>query len=68
MISSIVFGVGHLYQGPTGALRTGVIGMVFAVLTIATGSLWVPMLVHVLIDVFQGRVLSRATEHRAAFA
>lgn len=64
VVSSVIFGFGHAYQGPVGIVRTGVVGLVFALLTITSGSLWVSILAHVLIDVFQGRVLSRAVERR----
>ena len=66
VLSSVVFGLGHAYQGPMGIVRTGAVGLVFAVLMITTGSLWVPMLLHALLDVFQGRVLARAAERRDA--
>ena len=66
VLSSVVFGLGHCYQGPVGVVRTGVVGLVFAVLVITTGSLWIPMLLHALLDVFQGRVLARAAERRDA--
>lgn len=55
-ISSVVFGLAHTYQGPRGVLKTGVIGLGLAVLYWATGALWVPMLLHALIDVNAGRL------------
>lgn len=68
VVSSVVFGLGHAYQGPSGIVRTGVIGLAFAAMTIFTGSLWAPMLVHAVLDIFQGRVLARAAEGRVAVA
>ncbi|WP_199098396.1 type II CAAX endopeptidase family protein [Dyella sp. ASV21] len=48
--SSIVFGLGHLYQGKRGVLTTSISGMLFGLLACTTGSLAAPMLLHVLID------------------
>ena len=57
-MSSSVFGVLHCYQGPQGILRTGVMGVVMAVGFLATGSLWAPILAHVLFDVVAGIFLA----------
>ncbi len=55
--SSVVFGAGHAYQGLNGALRTGALGLGFAVLFVASGSLWLPMAAHALLDIIQGRMM-----------
>lgn len=47
---ALVFGCGHLYQGLGGMLASGFIGAVFATLYLLTGSLWLVMLLHTLID------------------
>jgi membrane protease YdiL (CAAX protease family) len=57
-LSSLIFGLGHAYQGVSGILRTGAVGLVMALLAVGTGTLWVPIVLHAVIDVFQGRVLS----------
>jgi membrane protease YdiL (CAAX protease family) len=49
-LAALAFGWAQLYQGYTGMLATGVLGALLAVLYIGTGSLLLPMLVHVLID------------------
>lgn len=49
--SSILFGAAHLYQGWVGVLATTVLGAVFAVVYMSTGTLLLPMLLHALIDV-----------------
>jgi membrane protease YdiL (CAAX protease family) len=49
-LAALAFGWAHLYQGYTGMLVTGVLGALLAALYIGTGSLLLPMLVHVLID------------------
>lgn len=48
--SSVVFGLGHLYQGKRGMLSTGIGGLFFGLLAWMTGSLALPMLLHVLMD------------------
>lgn len=48
--SSVLFGIVHAYQGPKGILRTGFVGLLFAGLYVLTGSLWLPILLHALVD------------------
>jgi membrane protease YdiL (CAAX protease family) len=51
VLSSAVFGLGHLYQGPSGAISTGLIGLGFALLYVGTGKkLLAPMLAHMTLD------------------
>jgi membrane protease YdiL (CAAX protease family) len=50
VLAALAFGWAHLYQGWTGVLATAVLGGLFAWLYWATGSLLLPMLLHVLID------------------
>ena len=50
VLSGLVFGLGHSYQGWKGVIGTGLAGLVFAVLYVATGSLLVPMVVHAVLD------------------
>ncbi len=54
VLTSGAFGLGHLYQGGSGALRAGAVGLVLAVLFVVSGSLWVPIAAHILLDVLQG--------------
>ena len=54
VVSSIGFGLGHSYQGPGGMLRTGAVGLAFAALYIASGSIWLPIVLHALFDILQG--------------
>jgi len=56
VLSSIVFGLAHAYQGPIGFLRTAAVGGVMALLYGMTGSLWAPILVHIVIDMTFGRM------------
>lgn len=50
MISALIFGLGHAYQGVVGVLATAVLGGALAVVYVATGSLLVPILTHILLD------------------
>ena len=44
------FGLAHAYQGPTGVALTGLAAVLFIGLYVATGSLLVPILLHVAVD------------------
>lgn len=56
LISSIVFALGHGYQGTLGIAAIGVIGVVFALVYLWRGSLVAPMVMHFLQD-FMGVIL-----------
>ncbi|NIM61052.1 MAG: CPBP family intramembrane metalloprotease [Acidobacteria bacterium] len=56
LLSSVVFGVAHSYQGPAGIPRTAAVGGMLALLYGLTGSLWAPMLVHAVMDITSGRI------------
>lgn len=49
-VLAVLFGVAHWYQGRSGMVVTGLAGAGLAVLYLATGSLLVPMVLHVLMD------------------
>jgi membrane protease YdiL (CAAX protease family) len=51
LLSSMAFGSAHLYQGLSGAISTGLIGLGFALLYVGTGKrLLAPMLAHAVLD------------------
>lgn len=54
IVSSLIFALGHAYQGIRGMLVIAVVGLVFAVAYAATGSLWWLMLAHALVDIRGG--------------
>jgi membrane protease YdiL (CAAX protease family) len=54
VLSAVLFGFAHLYQGPKGVLQTGVVGLVLALVYVVSGALWAPMLLHALVDVSSG--------------
>jgi membrane protease YdiL (CAAX protease family) len=57
VVSSVAFGLGHSYQGASGALRTGLIGLAFGALYVITGSIWLPIIAHALLDLLQGAAI-----------
>jgi membrane protease YdiL (CAAX protease family) len=49
-ISTLAFGMAHIYQGLTGIIGTALLGALLAVIFFITGSLWLPIAIHALID------------------
>lgn len=49
-VQALVFGLAHAYQGPTGILVTGLIGLVFGLLYLRLRALWPLVIAHGLID------------------
>ena len=58
IISSVIFGLVHLYQGWQGIIKTGVIGAFLMCLVLVTNSLIISMLLHFLMDVSSVFLLS----------
>ena len=50
VLSSAIFGMGHLYQGVAGVIQTAVMGFIFGLIFFLTGTLLVPIVLHALID------------------
>jgi uncharacterized protein len=50
LLTSFGFGLGHIYQGTSGFVRTTIAGLMFGMLAILTGNLLLPILVHCLLD------------------
>jgi membrane protease YdiL (CAAX protease family) len=63
VISSLIFGFCHVYQGWLGVLLTTFAGLCFAFLYVSSGSLLVPVVVHAVIDL---RILLILTPARLA--
>ncbi len=49
-LQALLFALAHAYQGPTGMLVTGCLGLVFGALIVRGGSLWPLVVAHGLID------------------
>ena len=63
LVSALVFGLAHLYQGVVGMLTAVVLGGCLAVLYLGSGSLLLPVAYHLLVDL---RVLVLAVRRRPA--
>ena len=57
LVSSVAFGLGHSYQGPVNALKCGLLGLAFGIFYVFTGSIWLPIIAHALLDALQGSAL-----------
>lgn len=58
-VASMIFGIGHLYQGITGALQAFVMGLVMGAMFLLTGNLLLPIVAHAVVDL---RVLAMLPE------
>ena len=57
VVSSLAFGLAHSYQGVSGMVRVTLIGLAFGAFYVWTGSIWLPMLAHAILDVVQGAAI-----------
>lgn len=55
-LSSVIFGVAHAYQGAGGVIKTGAVSVIMAAIYLVSGSLWLPMLLHAMVDILSGRM------------
>lgn len=51
VLSSLLFGLGHFYQGIPGIAKTGGVGLVMALLYIGSGTILLPIILHAFVDV-----------------
>ncbi len=63
ILSCVLFGAAHLYQGWRGMVATGLTGVVFAGVYLLTRSLWMSMMLHAFILLNTGRLALRLLEH-----
>lgn len=56
VVSSVGFGIVHMYLGGSGAIRAGILGLCFAIYYVLTGSIWLPILAHAALDILQGMI------------
>lgn len=66
--SSLIFGLGHAYQGLSGIVRTAIIGLAFAAGYALTGSLWWLMAAHIIVNLFGGAFAWKIQRHSPAAA
>ena len=60
VVSSIVFGLGHAYQGRNGMIASGVLGLLLGSVVSWTGSLVPGQILHVIVDLVNGFAIGRA--------
>jgi membrane protease YdiL (CAAX protease family) len=65
-VSSVVFGIGHAYQGATAILRTLFVGLQLAILFVVVGSLLPGQVLHTGVDLLAGVAASAALRRRVA--
>lgn len=58
-MATVAFGLGHVYQGVSGIVKTTVIGAIMAGLTYASGSLLPAIVLHVALDAVNGNLAYR---------
>ena len=69
LASAVVFGAAHFYLGwGVGVLRATVVGAVFGAAYLLTGTLWVPIALHAIVDITSGLTGSAAFEQGASVA
>ncbi len=56
LLSALCFGLAHSYQGLAQLPKISLVGAALAGLYVLSGSLWLPILLHGVIDIVQGRV------------
>jgi uncharacterized protein len=54
LASTVIFGLGHAYQGAAGIVKTAAAGLLCAAAFVGTGSLLAPMLLHAVTDAVSG--------------
>ena len=61
-----IFALGHIYQGWSGVLRTGIVGGLFTLIVAIFGSLWPAIALHALVDLSNGMMAWLALAEGAA--
>ena len=54
VLSALLFGAAHTYQGLAGVIRTGLFGLVFTAIVLLTRSLWPAIVLHAVVDAMGG--------------
>ncbi|MFT3763300.1 MAG: CPBP family intramembrane metalloprotease [Pseudoxanthomonas sp.] len=64
-VAALVFGIDHGYQGWKGVIVTGFTALAFSGIFFVSGSLWLPIAIHILIDL-RALLLSKVVQEQAA--
>lgn len=62
LVSTVGFGLAHAYQGFGNVPRIIAVGAAFALLYMMSGSVWLPILLHAIVDLVQGRLAYEIVE------
>ena len=57
-----LFGLAHNYQGARGMVETGALGILFGLLYLYTGTVWLPILLHLFVNLNSGATVRRLFE------
>jgi membrane protease YdiL (CAAX protease family) len=63
IVTAAVFGLAHIYQGFIGVITTAVMGALFTLIYIQTGSLWWSIVAHILLDLRVLLIVAFAKKH-----
>ena len=66
ILSSILFGCAHIYLGTAYVPKVAIVGLLFALVVVASGSLWPAIVIHAAMDLSSGEISFRVA--RAASA
>lgn len=66
VLSTVIFGLGHAYQGWKGIGKTAGVGLALALFAVGSGSLFIPILLHAVVDLTSGRILGAASREGSA--
>lgn len=64
LLSAVIFGAAHAYQGPKGMVQVTFLGAAFAIMYVASGSLLLPIVAHIAVDVLNGTAMQYAYSGR----
>jgi len=62
LISSVIFGVHHIYQGAAGVAGSAIVGILFGLLFMMTGNLLLPIILHGVMDLRMLAILRPPTD------
>lgn len=55
LVSAVTFGLAHSYQGMAHIPKVTLLGCLFSLVYLVSGTIWIPVVLHALVDVLQGR-------------
>ena len=65
LVSSVLFGLGHVYQGWIGVAQTTVIGAIFAIFTVRWATLWPAIMAHAALNTLSVAALTGVDSPRS---